>query len=233
MSEYDSVAERTITGRAAEYRARVVIDPDPSGVDSPRDDDVNVARLCLDVAHYALPWEDDTAGERVREAMERGGYRLAARYLSTVHDAVVVPVWGYSHSGLTLTAGPRIGSFSDPWDSGLAGLAYLTRDQAREHLAAPGEGQALDDVAEAAIRAEVTEYDAWARGDVYGYIVDSRSLGGGDWSERESCWGFIGWGDYVFQEALAAAESCREADDADAIEIDEMASAELGTPVTV
>ena len=38
--------------------------------------------------------------------MPGGGWRLAARYLSVWHDAVVVPVWGYAHGDLALAGEP-------------------------------------------------------------------------------------------------------------------------------
>lgn len=228
-----TVTEQTITGTQYEYRARVVHDTD-GDTENPRSWD-NVARLCLSHRRYDLPWEDDTTGERVREAMDRGGLRLAARYLSAVHDAVVLPVWGYEHGGITFRAGTRIGAYADAWDSGLAGLAFITRDVARDELRAPSEGEMIDDVAAQQITAEVETYAAWSRGEVYGWTVERRPVDSDDaWGELDSVWGYIGETDYPMSEAVSTAETERGIDDQqaadDAEEINSLRLAELGLP---
>lgn len=219
-------------GRTYEYRAR--LEWEESGmVDSPRDDECNGARLVLSHRNYNLPNEDDTG--QLAEAAERGGYRLAARYLSVVHDAVVVPVWGYDHGTLTFRAGTRIGAYADQWDSGLAGLAYCTREWARDNLTVP-EGQTLDDVIASMIAGEVQRYSDWGSGDVFGYIAERRVIvdeddrdDDDDWEHIDSCWGFIGDDrEYAMGEAVAACESQRAEDDADETEIDDMRMAEVG-----
>jgi hypothetical protein len=203
-----TVDAQTITGTRFEYRARVVLDTS-GDAESPREW-CNVARLCLSHKRYDLPWEDDTTGERVREAMDRGGLRLAARYLSVVHDAVVLPVWGYDHGLMTFTAGSRTGNYADVWDSGLAGLAYVTRDTVRTELRTPGETETADDVAAQAITGEVETYAAWSRGEVYGWVVERRPVDDEDddtaWDELDACWGYIGETDYPMAEAVSTAE---------------------------
>lgn len=218
-------------GRTYEYRARLELDP-YGDTDSPRDNDGNAAILVLSWSRYNLPNEDDTG--RLDEAFERGGLRLAARYLAVAHDAVVVPVWGYEHGQLALSAGKRVGAFSDPWDSGLAGLAYCRRSWARENLRAPSAGETLDDVIEQAIRAEVTYYDAWQQGDVFGWIAERRVITAEDeqdsdaWEQIESVWGYIGDDrEHTLGEAVEACERQRAEDDGDASEIDDLRRAEL------
>jgi hypothetical protein len=239
ISDDLTVDEQTITGERFEYRARVVVDTS-GDADSPREWCSNVARLCLSHRRYDLPWEDDTAGERVQEAMDRGGLRLAARYLSVVHDAVVLPVWGYEHGAITFSAGQRTGAYRDVWDSGLAGLAYITRDVARAELRTPGEGETLDDVAEQAITGEVETYAAWSRGEVYGWIVERRPLdeyGDADelamWEDLDSVWGYVGETEYPMSEAVSTAESYRREDDQEAAtdqaETDDAQRTELGS----
>ena len=228
-----TIDEQTITGTRFEYRARVVADTS-GDAESPREW-CNVARLCLSHRRYDLPWEDDTEGERVREAMDRGGLRLAARYLSIVHDAVVLPVWGYEHGAITFSAGQRVGEYADVWDSGLAGLAYITRDVARAELRDPGEAETLDDVAEKAITGEVETYAAWSRGEAYGWTVERRPVDTDDeWEDLDSVWGYIGETEYPMSEAVSTAESYRTEDDQatadDAAEIESLRLSELGIP---
>lgn len=227
---------RTDVSAVYEYRAVVVHDEEPG--DSPREWE-NVASLALAHGRYDLPWEDETPGERVREACERGGWRLAARYVSAVHDAVVVPVWGYEHGQLTIHGGDRIGQYADEWDSGQCGLAWLTRDRAREELPV-GEGEALDDVAERCIGQEIDTYDAWLRGEVYGWTAERRRLDwaeddvdqgddGDGWEHIDSCFGYVGWSetDHCLAEAKAACEAQRaEDDEAEAARLAEIAADE-------
>lgn len=220
-------------GRTYEYRARLEQD-NVGAVDSPRDYDGNAAILVLSHRRYDLPNEDDTG--RLGEALEHGGLNLAARYLSTFHDAVVVPVWGYEHGALALSAGRRVGAFGDPWDSGLAGLAYCRRSWARKNLRAPSAGETLDDVIERAISVEVDQYSAWLQGDVFGWIAERRIIADDDqgdkdgWEQIESVWGYIGNDrEYALGEAVSVCESRRTEDDGDDAEIDDLRAAELNS----
>ncbi|AEA28901.1 hypothetical protein Psed_6830 (plasmid) [Pseudonocardia dioxanivorans CB1190] len=189
-------------------RVRVLPDDAPQ---SPRDWGT-VGHLVLDVARHALPWEDHTG--QLPELCERGGWDLAARYLTVFHDAVVVPVWGYAHGDLVLHAGERIGCFADRWDSGQAGLAYLARD---ELATACGGSYPGDEQARAYLRGDVETYDQWARGQVVGYIAEQWTpcpagtacehigCGGGHWVEIDACWGIYGIDDAITQGATTMA----------------------------
>ncbi|MEV1294893.1 hypothetical protein [Pseudonocardia sp. NPDC049635] len=176
---------------------RVRVLPDDASP-SPREQG-GVGHLVLDVDRYDLPWEDHTG--RLRQLCERGGWRLATRYLTVFCDAVVLPVWGYTYGELALRAGTRSGCFADPWDSEQAGLAYLLRN---ELAAACGGSYPGDDHAHARLRGEVETYDLWSRGQVVGYIAERwepcptgtscthTRCSGGDWTEIKSCWGVYG-----------------------------------------
>jgi hypothetical protein len=191
----------------SEGRVRILPDEAP---ESPRGGDT-VAHLVLDVARHQLPWEDHTG--RLRELCERGGWRLAARYLTVFCDAVVVPVYGYAHGDLALRAGDPVGCFTDPWDAGQAGLAYLTRDELRTACGGTYPG---DEQAEALLGAEVATYDQWARGEVVGYIAEqwtpcpagpgcAHTPCTGGWDEIDSCFGIYGIDDAIAQGRAAIA----------------------------
>ncbi|MBP2371686.1 hypothetical protein [Pseudonocardia parietis] len=120
---------------------------------------------------------------------------------------------GWSGCGdLALRAGEPVGCFTDPWDAGQAGLAYLTRGELR---AACGGIYPGDEQAEALLGAEVATYDQWARGEVVGYIAEQWTpcpAGaacahpcGGSWEEIASCWGISGIGDAIAQGSAAIA----------------------------
>jgi hypothetical protein len=104
------------------------------------------------------------------------------------HDPVllVLPVYGYIHSGIALRAGSRLGQFSDPWDSGVAGVAYVTPKIWDYLSATPWTGSDEDiKVATSAITDHVSNYGHYLNGDVYTYHIQ-------DWDGEyiESCGGF-------------------------------------------
>ena len=90
--------------------------------------------------------------------------------------------------------------------SGIAAVWYLTaEDIAREAVASD------PDWAHNYIESEAREYEAWADGDVYGYVIEQRAdwqrtlHDGTDetregWESIESCWGFFGR-DYAEEQA--------------------------------
>lgn len=218
MSEY-TVETVEMTTAAGPFRVRVVPDDD---AESPREWD-NIATMVLAHNRYNLPREGGYE-HVIDEAFERGGYALAARYLSVCHDAVVMPVYGYDHGQLTLRVGD---SYACPWDSALAGLVYMPRSLARAELGDPSDDKIRD-----ALRAEVQVYDQYLTGDVYGYIVE-REIDG-VWEDADtfnSCWGLFG-ADYAAAEGIAAMEAIAADITADYLadeaEINEMRLAEVG-----
>lgn len=162
----------------------------------------NMGTMVLAHGRYDLPREGDLAG-RIDEAFERGGLRLALRYLAVVHDAVVLPVYGYDHGGLSLSVGSAY-PFTDPWDSGVAGVIYSKRITAVEWF---GE-ETQDETFSRILTEEVSTYNQYLEGDIYGYVVEElcqeHSVGQttcdfGEWVERESCWGYYGQDDALSQ----------------------------------
>lgn len=227
------ITDEVFTRGAFEYRAAVHYDPYPDMTESPREWD-NLAHLCLSHRRYDLPFEDVTGIVDTDRDL-----RVTMRFLSSRCDAVVLPVWGYEHGQLALTAGTRSGQFADRWDSGLAGIAYMFRSVAKANMARPDDGD-WDSAIERAIQDEVETYDKWARGEVTFYTAAKRPAGSDDeWDEFDSCHGFIGEEDYPLSEAKAACKS--EADDDEATakakaeqaasdqeEIDDLMRTELG-----
>ena len=113
---------------------------------------------------------------------------------------VILPLYLYDHGGITMSTS----SFACSWDSGQVGWIYMTLGQAMEnwhHLSDPENRDTLIKLAERCLRAEVEEYDAYLRGDAWGYTIEDER---GD--EIESCWGFLGEKD-ARQEAEAAARA--------------------------
>ena len=95
-----------------------------------------------------------------------------------------LPLYLYDHSGITMSTSP----FCDPWDSGMVGWIYCTKEHAVDDI-----GWNEDTWAEQAIKAmeeEVKVYDQYLTGDVYGFTL--LRLVDGEWEEEDSCWGFFG-----------------------------------------
>jgi hypothetical protein len=122
----------------------------------------------------------------------------------------VLPLYLYDHSGLSISTG----GFSDRWDSGQVGWAYVTAESAKA-MGCVGERWDLNEhgnrvlvgtwdraALEESIRGEVREYDDFLGGRTYGYTVETRSG-----EHVSSCWGYVGDLKFVREEACADADS--------------------------
>lgn len=90
-------------------------------------------------------------------------------------SGVVLPVYCYEHSGVTFNCS----SFSDPWDSGQVGYAYMTTEQIAE-LGWPKGKKGRKAAAEEYIRRMVGVMAAYANGDIYGFSIFDKD---GNWIE--------------------------------------------------
>ena len=79
---------------------------------------------------------------------------------------VLLPVYCYQHGNVTF----KCSTFSDPWDSGQVGYAYMTTKQIAE-LGWPKGKRGRKAAAEEYIRHCVGEMAAWANGDIYGFSI--------------------------------------------------------------
>lgn len=95
---------------------------------NPRKDWDNIAKLAYFHKRY------DFVNESGVSADEANSYDELCQLITKRVDAVhIVPVYMYAHSGLAFKAGGvRSGQFACPWDSGIVGFAYITREGARE-----------------------------------------------------------------------------------------------------
>lgn len=137
-----------------------------------------------------LVGDDSALYKQIFENMDRSELE---DLLETSEDVIVMPLYLYDHSGLSISTGSFIGrALHAEWDSGQVGYIHMTKKQAMDELAMrDGEGKLvpLTDKtwrkrAEGYLNAEVDECDSYLRGEVYGY----RTFEGLD--EADSCWGF-------------------------------------------
>jgi hypothetical protein len=160
------------------FRVDITQDDDPIRPD----DWDSVTLLALDVDRYL---ELNTAGIDVRALQESDD---AVAYLRDTFDALAItPVYAYCHSGVTIRAGES-NPFTCPWDSGLAGFAWTTRERL-DYM-----GISVDDAARV-VRQDIEEWDKYLTGDVWIVSVVNDATGetveslgdvyGYEWAETE------------------------------------------------
>lgn len=118
-------------------------------------------------------------------------------------DVIALPLFLYDHSLLAM----RTSDFGDPWDSGMVGYIYVTKESIRKEYGIQRVTKRYREKAKQVMRSEVELYDAALGGRVYGFnVVDPE----GD--SVDSCWGFYGWADEsgLLEEAKATIDYCRE-----------------------
>lgn len=193
------------TGRP--HRVQVVLDDD-SGAVNPRKDASVFADLLTWHGDYESPDVGDvTALEPALAWVERrrwgGGvdaYRIA-RFARMARADRILFVGGLRYNGydggLQLDPEPEKGRRYD-------GIAVVRRDAWEQAMGAGYDGP----ITPAQLAAEeVKEYDAWARGEVHGYIItaaDDHATEIDDGEEIDSCWGFIGSDEYAMAEGIMA-----------------------------
>jgi hypothetical protein len=113
--------------------------------------------------------------------------------------AIILPLYLYDHSGLSISTG----SFHDMWDSGQVGFIFVTKEEVKKEYNKKLCTKQIKELAEKVLESEVTVYDQYLRGDVYGYALyklnldDDMELEDSDdpadfGEEIDSCWGYYG-----------------------------------------
>ena len=175
-----------------EYRGcsiKIYTDDDPQ---DPRQDD-NLGRMICFHGKYSLG--DKT---ELKSSMFDGWQALRGYLIKEYEAKILLPLYLYDHSGITMRAGRSFGDI-DPqgWDSGCVGFIYATRpDMVKEY----GKLNKLIIVkAEKLLINEVKTYDDYLTGDVFGFVAEDKQGQG-----IHSCWGFFGDTKYMITEAQAA-----------------------------
>ena len=105
----------------------------------------------------------------------------------------------YDHSGLSISTHSFVGRAQHAeWDSACVGIIYVSKDDARKEFWWKNITHARILKIEALLDSEVSVYDSYLRGDVYGYTIE------GDLTS-DSCWGY--YGDDGEDESLKEAKS--------------------------
>jgi hypothetical protein len=164
---------------------RILQDSEPF---NPRTDHDNFGHMVCFHRRYDLGDKHSMSVEEAKEFVER----------IEKEGGVALPLYLYDHSGITMRTSP----FSCPWDSGQVGFIYAEKKDIRENWMCKNVTKKRRQEAIDLLVAEVSEYDSYLTGEVYGYIIESPED-----SHLDSCWGFIGDIKYCREEATAAAKS--------------------------
>ena len=104
--------------------------------------------------------------------------------------------------------------FNDPWDSGQVGYIYTDKKTIMQNVGGYYVGNNVDGrfiktternwkkVAYHDMESEVSVYDQYLTGQVYGIITEEFDTDTGTWEEQDSCWGYFSdkWGDDLIEE---------------------------------
>lgn len=112
------------------------------------------------------------------------------RAVSKHTKTVMLSLYLYDHSGITMSASARTFSMIDSagWDWGTVGIIYATEKTIKKEFGVTEVTDEVREKAERLLRSEVYNYDLYLRGEVYGFRLYNEETG----EDIDSCWGFMG-----------------------------------------
>ena len=174
------------------------------GADYPRDAEEIVEEM------LAAATNENKAAQ-IRQAWEYGqgnskkfsGFVEVGLYICGHLLPIIIPLYLYDHSGISMSAGSNGTSFNrrghnafDPggWDTSSVGFIFCTHeDVKREYGVGPDkEGVEPMERAERYLRGEVEVYSQYLEGSVYGYSIEPKDNNKAIECD-DSCWGFYGY----------------------------------------
>ena len=167
----DTVRTITLGG----FMARIIQDED---AESPREWD-NLGTMVCGNRRYNLG--DKDPGYKTKDFDGWAG--MAAAIMRDHPGCVILPLFLYDHSGITMRTNP----FNCPWDSGQVGFIFASAEKIRKEWNCKQIRKPIRDKVIASLECEVATYDMHLRGDCYGYIIENEAG-----EELDSCWGFLG-----------------------------------------
>jgi hypothetical protein len=175
---------------------RVYPDSDPA---DPREDYDHVAKMLCAHGRYTLGDEQFKTGSeliaRIFGEFFPTGFDPDGGYTQDLLEKcpiIWLPLYLYDHGGITMKTTP----FSCPWDSGQVGIIYVSLERAKAEWSR-NEDETDEQWRERVyehLRGEVTEYDQYITGQVYGFRVYESDPDESDDEpeELDASWGFFG-----------------------------------------
>jgi len=156
------------------YEINIFFDENPL---NPRTDFDNVGKLWLYHSRYDIGDKDAIDFNNFRS------WEDMLEYIELEYDpAVILPVSMYDHSGVTVFHGEANG-----WDSGVIGFHFITKADAIRNWGKKNLTKKIIKRCEKYLESEISEYDNYVKGNVYGYEVYDD-----DGNNIDGCWGFFG-----------------------------------------
>jgi hypothetical protein len=180
------------------YTYEILHDTNP---ESPREWD-NFGRMICFHKRYNL---GDKNG--MKSSDFEGWEDLKSYLVKNENAKVILPLYLYDHSGITISTAP----FGCNFDSGQIGFIYCTEEDMSDNGMA---GKVDEERAEVLLKGEVETYDSYLRGEVYGFEVYSNetcSLGHSHKELLDSCFGYYSE-DEAEQEALSFVNHYKQKD---------------------
>jgi len=103
-------------------------------------------------------------------------------------DCVLIPVYAYIHSGMTIKTTP----FIDSWDSGRLGSIVVSREKIRKEYNVSRVNADILKLAVDALVREIKTLDQFITGDIWSYTITDP-----DGNEIDSCGGYYGYSDTI------------------------------------
>ena len=180
------------------FTIKILTDDNP---DSPRNWD-NAGRMVTWHNHYNLgdeqpklnpgDWIKDFCVKNcdvidsIWDLYNNGELTEQAAWLIVKQKYIFLPLFLYDHSGITISTS----SFNDRWDSGQIGWIYISKKDAIKEWGKKLFTKTVEKKTVEYLQAEVTDYDNYLTGNVYGYIIENSNG-----ETADSCWGFYPGGD--------------------------------------
>lgn len=195
MSDLDT----PVTTSKGTFRVRLEQDQDPM---SPRSYD-NAGVVVAVNNEYEVPQEGENVPQLIDWIEADEDFPQIAQWLRAAGATVVLPLYDRGRGEL------QVGDADDTYTDGpLLGVMYDNAKDTRENLA-------LDSTynPESNMCVEIGEYNKWAEGDVWGYVIERQIPACTHcgcpqrWDVEDSVWGHIGY-EYALQSAREA--DCEE-----------------------
>lgn len=158
------------------YTIEIHTDEDPI---NPRTEWDNAGIMACFHRRYTLGDKQDKHGLRHEDFA--GWDEMEAHIFKEKDAAIVLPLYLYDHSGITMRHFP----FECRWDSGQVGFIYITKDDVRKNWDVKYVTKKSLAKAKACLIAEVQTYDDYLTGNVFGVVVKDP-----EGEEIHSCWGY-------------------------------------------
>ncbi len=145
--------------------------------ESPRDWDNQGTMVCFHKRY-------DLGDKHEYKGRDHTGWEdMEALIVEVADPAVILSLYLYDHSGITMSTGP----FACGWDSGQVGFIFVSKEKVRKEWGWKRITNNRIKKITKQLEDEVKIYDQYLTGDVWGYVLEDDNG-----NHLDSCWGFYG-----------------------------------------